>query len=1006
MKMSDVDVLIESTISEAPVGMISRGVKKLLGKLPGDIGDKATGQLQVGEFANQLKKDYSYFLGKTGYERSRESLKVFLDQTGLSDAALDTAISSTTGGSSNQDWKIYPGRAQGGPVNRAIDPVVDIGSATDADAQEVPSLDDPIAAARQKRIDATARAQQQAKAGNKPTATPAKSTGTSYSAADIAANKATQAAVSGADPSVNKAQPTTPSGKASTQPLYYPADDYVKNDWYHPTANPTGSELPPPPPPEDAGDNSASNFYGIDPEKLREYVQHKLDSNKALKNKTVTDADLSKYADLLHDRAIGSIKHGYLAAFIDPKNPAEVANPLINQDIRLRHELVSDILRSMGYSVGEPVGDKKSGTYSATITKDSGSAPQANTPAKSTSATVGDTTKKAKQPSTTQIGKERKDAVAQLKDNTEVQAAFKKANSLIGQYSLTKKAELKPEVEKAIAELDTAIAMNQNTAPSSKASGLKPVDPNSLSGKLSTAIASKKNPTAQQGQMELPGYEPGGVASQEQPEEQDDTSPESDSNQLDIHDVKAKAKPKKKVSLGDETKTVKAKAKSPKAADTEKEEKPVEKKEPKAEPKAAKTTTDEVKKRGADLVAAVNAYNKDKSDEDLKHAVDVARLKYEKAQKEAEADEEDATPSTSSFGSELGKMASRMSTASTKKSSSEEEPTPATDDEDAWMDKEPMPKAKKAKAAKNKKMALAASIEHEFDYLLAEDELTNKQVDKILLAVAQDNVRKNIVDLGRRPTTSKKPATQPSGRSSSSSSSSSSAPSYSSGSTGSSQYTQQAQQKSGGKTLDLSDFNVERLISAINHILKKEELQRFEERQLEKLMRELKAVREGRAMQEANTLTEAPMGLGQRLATGVASKFSSQAAGKLDAGKIANQYKPEYSRWLGTTGANPDAQSLIDFFQSKRLDTSKIQQIADSVAPNATRLTGQQLDSIIMQITQENIRNGKITPGAAAQASGQPAATQSTLPVMAQRMLTDPAVQSHPEYVRFLNGLK
>jgi len=150
------------------------------------------------------------------------------------------------------------------------------------------------------------------------------------------------------------------------------------------------------------------------------------------------------------------------------------------------------------------------------------------------------------------------------------------------------------------------------------------------------------------------------------------------------------------------------------------------------------------------------------------------------------------------------------------------------------------------------------------------------------------------------------------------------------------------------------------------------------------------------------------MGLGQRLATGVASKFSSQAAGKLDVGKIANQYKPEYSRYLGSTGGNPDAQSLIDFFTSKRLDTSKIQQIADSVAPNATRLTGQQIDTIIMQITQENIRNGKITPAAAAQASGGTAqpATQSTAPVMAQRMMNDPAIQSHPEYIRFLNSLK
>jgi hypothetical protein len=133
-------------------------------------------------------------------------------------------------------------------------------------------------------------------------------------------------------------------------------------------------------------------------------------------------------------------------------------------------------------------------------------------------------------------------------------------------------------------------------------------------------------------------------------------------------------------------------------------------------------------------------------------------------------------------------------------------------------------------------------------------------------------------------------------------------------------------------------------------------------------------------------------------------------AGKLDVGKIANQYKPEYSRWVGSTGSAPDAQSLIDFFQSKRLDTSKIQSIADSVAPGATRLNSQQIDSIIMQTTQDNIRKGVISTSGSQQAgtatqSNTPAA-QSTLPVIAQRMLTDPAVQSHPEYVRFLNGLK
>jgi hypothetical protein len=197
------------------------------------------------------------------------------------------------------------------------------------------------------------------------------------------------------------------------------------------------------------------------------------------------------------------------------------------------------------------------------------------------------------------------------------------------------------------------------------------------------------------------------------------------------------------------------------------------------------------------------------------------------------------------------------------------------------------------------------------------------------------------------------------------------------------------------------------LKAAVEKVLKKREITRDDIKELEMLKRELARIVEGRALQ-ANALAEAPMGLGQRLATGVASKFSAQAAGKLDAGKIANQYKPEYSRYLGSTGSNPDAQSLIDFFTSKRLDTSKIQQIADSVAPNATRFTGQQIDAIIMQVTQENIRNGKITPAAAAQASGGTAqpASQSTTPVMAQRMMNDPAIQSHPEYIRFLNSLK
>ena len=909
MKMSDVDVLIESTISEAPVGMISRGVKKLLGKLPGDIGDKATGQLQVGEFANQLKKDYSYFLGKTGYERSRESLKVFLDQTGLSDAALDTAISSTTGGSTsgatNQDWRILP---QG---------------------------DEAKAAEQEKQQAASAE-----RTANQPT---------------VVRN------------------PLANMGKGYVPPSPEPLDDITGGTKPEPVINVQQE-------PSKTGNNAAAAL-----------------------NKIKTSRNSMK------------------GTHVEPV----VSSP-----------------EDKDTSVDNKVSTSPEDTDTSVDNKVSTT-----------------TSKKAKQQSKPQIGTERSDAAKRLKDNTEVDAAHTKAKRLVGQYSLTKNAELKAmlklEAEKAIAELDAAIAKNQNTAPSSK---FKPVDHNSLSSKLSTAIAANKkgegdgvpddtntatdtseeddtrakeiaNATAEfnKAETKLKPYEMDTAKKKNHNAHVNAVKAYNDAGEklakLDGNPFTPKEEPaKKSVSMKDPTDTVKNATGTKKPVSTNQSEIPFD-------AESADTTDD-----AAETDTTPSAANVDDSDianiptvETVTDTLSTMDAHIERLGKKANIPQwridswYNARDDLYTLQQSI-KMANRIRASldamkadidNSKGANKANYQKKYDEKEDAYNEQKKVVQVNYENYNKSKDAAMEktgeienASINHQYDFILAEDELTNKQVDKILLAVAQDNVRKNIVDLGRRPTTSKKPATQPSGRSSGSSSSSSSAPSYSSGSTGSSQYTQQAQQKAGGKTLDLSDFNVERLISAINHILKKEELQRFEERQLEKLMRELKAVREGRAMQEANTLTEAPMGLGQRLATGVASKFSSQAAGKLDAGKIANQYKPEYSRWLGTTGANPDAQSLIDFFQSKRLDTSKIQQIADSVAPNATRLTGQQLDSIIMQITQENIRNGKITPGAAAQASGQPAATQSTLPVMAQRMLTDPAVQSHPEYVRFLSGLK
>jgi len=156
MKMSDVDVLIESTITEAPVGMLKRGALKVASKLGSQ---KAAGAEVTANIANQLRKDYSRYLGVTGYEQDKESLEAFLNSKGLSADSLDSAISSVSAeGPTGQDWRIDTG-PRTGAANARVEPVVDIGSATG----EVPSLDgdSPIEQARAKQVAAQQRAVQQ-----------------------------------------------------------------------------------------------------------------------------------------------------------------------------------------------------------------------------------------------------------------------------------------------------------------------------------------------------------------------------------------------------------------------------------------------------------------------------------------------------------------------------------------------------------------------------------------------------------------------------------------------------------------------------------------------------------------------------------------------------------------------------------------------------------------------------------------------------------------------------
>lgn len=75
-------------LNEAPMGFMKGIGQKVLSKVPGSVGAKAQGRLDVGKVANDWKKQYMTFLGRTGQEANTQNLKVFLKQIGLSDKLI------------------------------------------------------------------------------------------------------------------------------------------------------------------------------------------------------------------------------------------------------------------------------------------------------------------------------------------------------------------------------------------------------------------------------------------------------------------------------------------------------------------------------------------------------------------------------------------------------------------------------------------------------------------------------------------------------------------------------------------------------------------------------------------------------------------------------------------------------------------------------------------------------------------------------------------------------
>jgi hypothetical protein len=86
-------------------------------------------------------------------------------------------------------------------------------------------------------------------------------------------------------------------------------------------------------------------------------------------------------------------------------------------------------------------------------------------------------------------------------------------------------------------------------------------------------------------------------------------------------------------------------------------------------------------------------------------------------------------------------------------------------------------------------------------------------------------------------------------------------------------------------------------------------------------------------------IDEAPMGMLNKFGNKVMSKFGSRSAtGRLNTGNLANQIHGDWEEYLGATGEEASAETVIAFLKSKGYPTQRAMQILQS-APKAGGIT-------------------------------------------------------------------
>jgi len=155
------DLLTEQRLDEKPMGLL----KTIGNKAAAAFGSgQAQGRLESGELANQLRKEYDIWLGKTGDPVGAESIKEFLKSQGLPTAAAEKAMGAPPkpgmlDKAAGAVKDIAKAGVQGAKDATAEKPKTPAGQ---ADVKKEPTLSPPATttpAAKQPAADATAQPQ-------------------------------------------------------------------------------------------------------------------------------------------------------------------------------------------------------------------------------------------------------------------------------------------------------------------------------------------------------------------------------------------------------------------------------------------------------------------------------------------------------------------------------------------------------------------------------------------------------------------------------------------------------------------------------------------------------------------------------------------------------------------------------------------------------------------------------------------------------------------------------